>query len=324
MCGIGVFGLTILIVALVAVVAAFILPLVSLLTGVSYGARPEASAVSGFYGPGAFFAWLLSAGYTTFTYLADGSQASKTTPVVKPDIAAFIALLAGAAFAAGDSLIRLSHGSRIGSDAQLDAALVVCRYAVLYAALALLARSERCRGLWHWRVLLLVATMPIVVAEALLCSAPLHQYRLLIPLGALAYSFVRVWSYRLFWCFFVYLAAFVWVEVSLKSPSGGDEWNLICRDAEGSQRPWYVSAPWPVSAAAWSDLDQMAAIGGAGIALLYLLGKRSERVMHWTGRARLEELLQRQAIHLGVQHDLETGEESAIPPPKPSIAPLPL
>jgi hypothetical protein len=88
-----------------------------------YGGDINITNVSGFYGPGAVLAWLLTAVLTAVSYRR-----------AKLDPAGFTVTFVYASVAAIDFILHVSKGEY---DAQYDAALAVCIYVTIFPALCL-------------------------------------------------------------------------------------------------------------------------------------------------------------------------------------------
>ena len=266
----------------------------------------DASTVSGFYGPGAFAAWLLTAAATTYTEMARNIIAAhkpSAPPWGTPGSAVFTALFAYAAVAAGDVMLRMVRGAAVDDDAQLAAALAVCRWAVSLSAAVVVqphgSSPTWAAGIlhfprdgdgedmlrpvwpasWRWAALTWTGGAVVLVADLTqwlrgpgLEACPMQLHSITPPTGVMRPWAVltAMWAAMLPGRPFLLTIGF-WLGNVVSLVFGGladfrsrPRWQDVDCDAWASK--WKhvpVTLVWPQSAARLSDLDQAAALSAA-------------------------------------------------------------
>jgi hypothetical protein len=225
-----------------------------------YTPASDASGVSGFYGPGSYLGWQLAGAATALQYVRGGRAEG-------PDWAGLSATAVYTAIAAGDAVL---HVARRRFDAQLDAALMACRFALLLSGVCLLytanlfaSNGSRWKGRWLWRVVYLLGAAGAAAGD-LLGGSCIRLMRLRL-LWVIAFGIAGLVcnDVRVVWCS---LFAVHWI-VSALGVAGwrpaGFGWP--------EDVPYDVRFAFPRSASQFGDLDQWSVLVAWGVGSGYVL-----------------------------------------------------
>lgn len=239
-------------------------PLFHGLVYLNYGEEMDFTNVSGFYGPGAVLAWLLTTVHTILSYLKEK----------KIDQAGFTAIFAYASVAAIDIILRLSRGEH---DPQYDAATTVCIYSTLLAMICLNWTGERHLPLdispkkRLWMLLFIVSVIPTLISYFVPCFSMIGFAKAcpILTIGISYYAspqskedsilfsaFVSVINWVLSYFVFVVYSGF-WTDY------------ITCSNDYGVLEMRFA---FPRTASKLSDLDQAAALGAAILGAVYSSG----------------------------------------------------
>jgi hypothetical protein len=225
-----------------------------------HGSAEDASNVSGFYGPGNYLGWQLTATVTGLQYVTDVKGPKPSSP----DWAGFSATLVYTAVAAVDVL---SHISKENADAQLDAALMTCHFALLVSGACLLLTMDappwsRWTGRGWWLGLFIVAVVG-TVGDFAGSFTWFEMARLCWPVVVAQYSLSDDAESRAIW-----VAAGIW-------------WTCIFSFVltMSLELPQYSSFrfAFPRSGAHFGDLDQISVLIAWGVGSGYVLMPASRR-----------------------------------------------
>jgi hypothetical protein len=287
---IGIIGWLIGFAIIVAIVAYFVVFWSAATLGpqfiqLRYGPVKDASAVSGFYGPGSYLGWQLTAAVTAVQYLSSDKKPAK------PDPAGFAATLAYAGVAAGDALLRAARST--AADAQLDAALAACHFALVVSAMCILGalakdRRTRKRGWW---LLFGVAAVPAAVWD-------LGGYRSVFGL------------FRLCWTVFVAGCGCItstdnrgnFVAISLPTMGLFLIFMMLSPPSTFEKFPdvpYVIEYAFPRSQAKFSDMDQFAVLiaWGLGSAYVVLPGRLRRSIMKSTPVTKIRALFRSSSVN---------------------------